>query len=86
VSATETEGADEAGSRVPRQPQRRLGHSRLIRLLTDLKAQRRAIISANRAHFLFYSNLKDIPDAYEVIVGGLRARDGELWPGRPDST
>ena len=54
------------------------GHSRLIRLLNDLKAQRRAIISANRAHFLFYPNLKDIPDAHEAIVEGLRARDGDL--------
>ena len=54
------------------------GHRRLIRQLTDLKAQRRAIISANRAHFLFYPNPKDIPDAHEVIVGGWGARDGEL--------
>ena len=54
------------------------GHSRLIRLLNDLKAQRRAIISANRAHFLFYPNLKDIPDAHQAIVEGLRARDGDL--------
>ena len=50
----------------------------LIRLLTDLQAQRRAIISAKRAHSLFYPNLKHIPDAHEVIVRGLRARDGEL--------
>lgn len=54
------------------------GHGRLIRLLTDLKAQWRAIIGAKRAHSLFYPTLKHIPDAHEVIVRGLRARDGEL--------
>ena len=53
------------------------GHRRLIRQLTDLKAQWRTILSANRAHFLFYPNPQDIPDAHQVIVGGLRARDGE---------
>ena len=54
------------------------GHSRLIRLLGDLKAQRRSIIGANRAHYFFYPNLRDIPDAHAEVVRAVRKRDGNL--------
>lgn len=54
------------------------GHSRLIRLLTDLKAQRRAIIGAKRDHSLFYPNPEGHSGRARGHRRGLRARDGEL--------
>lgn len=54
------------------------GHRRLMGILNGLKAQRRVIISANRAPYFFYRHLKDIPDAHEAIVQAIRRRDGDL--------